>query len=265
MPFEPAPYTPGRVNARGLLTLLRYETARWLRLPIGYVVAPVLNTLMLFTVFRLALPADITSTGGVPITAFVVPGLVMMAVLHAAFETTAWSIIDLKIRGTIVDLLMPPLVNAELLVAFALNGVARGLLVGALVLGAMAPFAQLGPVDALAALGFAGGGALALALAGIVVGIEARKFDHVATVDNFAVVPLAFLSGTFYAIDDLAEPWRALSDANPLAHMVGGLRAALTSARNDDPLLGVAVVAAAVLVLGLAAWHRLAYSAKLRP
>ncbi|MBM3584694.1 MAG: multidrug ABC transporter permease [Alphaproteobacteria bacterium] len=265
MPFAPAPYTLGRVNARGLLTLLRYETARWLRSPFGYVIAPVLNTLMLFTVFRLALPVDIAGIGGVPITGFVVPGLVMMAVLHAAFETTAWSIIDLKIRGTIVDLLMPPLVTAELLVAFALNGAARGLLVGALVLGAMAPFAELGPIDVPAALGFAGGGALALALAGIVVGIEARKFDHVATVDNFAVVPLAFLAGTFYAIDDLAEPWHTLSAANPLAHMVTGLRASMITARSDDPLLGVAGVAAAVVVLGLAAWHRLAYSAKLRP
>lgn len=262
--MPPRPRSIGRVNALGLATLIRIEASRWLRTPFGYVIAPVLNSLLLFAVFRLALPPERTMAGGVPMVAFIVPGLVMMAVLHTAFETTAWSIIDLKIRGTIVDLLMPPLAPAELLVAFAVNGALRGLAVGGLVLGAMAPFAGLGPVDAFAALGFAAGGAVALALAGIVVGVEARKYDHVATIDNFAVVPLAFLSGAFYAIADLAEPWRALSRANPLAHMVEGLRAALTGAPGAAGW-GALVVLGAIAAMGLAAWHRLAFSPKLRP
>ncbi|MEX2650156.1 MAG: ABC transporter permease [Alphaproteobacteria bacterium] len=255
----------GRFNALGVATLVRYETSRWLRLPIGYIVAPVLNSLLLFAVFRLALPADVGTMGGIPLAAFIVPGLVAMAVLHNAFETTAWSIIDLKIRGTIVDLLMPPLSSFELLVAFAVNGMARGLAVGALGLGAMAPFAGLGPVDMIALVGFAAGGALALALAGIIVGIQARKFDHVATIDAFAVVPLAFLSGSFYAVGALPEPWRALTFANPLFHVVDGLRAGLTGAAQGD--LGVAgvVVFLAILGLGAIAWRMLALSPKLRP
>lgn len=267
MPATPASRSApiGRVNGRGFATLVRYETARWLRTPFQYIVAPALNSLLLFAVFRLALPEDMGVLGGVSLAAFVVPGLVMMAILHVAFETTAWSIIDLKIRGTIVDFLMPPLGAAELLVAFALSGVLRGLLIGALVLAAMAPFADLGPVDGFGAMGFAVGGALALSLGGIIVGIEAIKFDHVASVDGFAVVPLAFLSGSFYALDALAEPWRSLSLANPLFHAVDGFRSALIGAAQADTAVAALVVGGTVLALGVAAWRLLATSPKLRP
>lgn len=260
---RPAPI--GRVNGRGLATLVRYETARWVRTPFQYIVAPALNSLLLFAVFRLALPEDMGVMGGVPLAAFVVPGLVMMATLHIAFETTAWSIIDLKIRGTIVDFLMPPLGTAELLFAFALNGVLRGLLIGALVLAAMAPFAELGPIDGLSAAGFAVGGALALSLAGIIVGVEARKFDHVASVDGFAVIPLAFLSGSFYALDALPWPWRELTLANPLFHAVDGFRAALVGTAQSDVSVSALVVGVAAVALGVVAWRRLATSPKLRP
>ncbi|MGH6719773.1 MAG: ABC transporter permease [Alphaproteobacteria bacterium] len=252
----------GRVNARGFVTLVDYETRRWTRQPLQYIAAPAVNTLLLFTVFRLALP-DVGAAGG--LAAFVVPGLTMMVVLHTAFETTAWSIIDLKVRGTIVDLLMPPLGTLELAVAFALNGALRGITVGALVLALMAPIAGLGVDRPAAAAAFAAGGALALALAGIVVGVEAVKFDHVATLENFIVVPLAFLSGSFYAVGDLAEPWRSLSFANPLFHAVDGFRAALGGAAQGGMGVAAAVVAGAVLVLGALAWHRLARSPKLRP
>ncbi len=255
----------GRLNWLGVATLVRYETSRWLRLPIGYVVAPVLNSLLLFAVFRLALPDDVAAMGGIPLAAFIVPGLVAMAVLHNAFETTAWSIIELKVRGTIVDLLMPPLSSFELLVAFAVNGMARGLAVGALALGAMAPFAGLGPVDLVALTGFAAGGALMLTLAGIIVGVQARKFDHVATIDAFAVVPLAFLSGSFYAVGTLPEPWRSLTFANPLFHVVDGLRAGLTGVAQGDVGVAGLVMILATLGLAAAAWRMLALSPKLRP
>ncbi len=261
MTASPAVTVTGRVNARGFVALVRYETRRWLRQPLQYLVAPAVNTLLLFTVFRLAQPAEL----GQGAAAFIVPGLTMMAVLHTAFETTAWSIIELKVRGTIVDLLMPPLGALELVVAFALSGALRGVAVGALVLALMAPFAGIGLDHPGMAAGFAVGGALALALAGIVVGVEAVKFDHVATLENFIVVPLAFLSGSFYAVGSLAEPWRSLSFANPLFHMVDGFRAALGGTAELGAGVAAAVVAGAVALLGLLAWHRLARSPKLRP
>ena len=257
----PAVTITGRVNAAGFVALLRYETRRWTRQPLQYVAAPAVNAMLLFAVFRLSLPEPDAADR----LAFLAPGLAMMAVLHAAFETPAWSIVDLKLRGTIVDLLMPPLGTFELVVAFAFSGASRGLVVGALVLGLMAPFAPIDPVHPMAAVGFAAGGGSALALAGVVVGIEASKFDHVASMENFVVVPLAFLSGSFYAVGSLAEPWRSISFANPLFHAVDGFRWALGGAAQGAAVVAALVVAGVVLLLAALAWNRLATSSKLRP
>jgi len=265
LPGPAAPFVPGRVNWLGLWTLLRMETQHFTRAPIASFAAPALTAWLFYAVFALAAPAGLAPVPGVAFFAFIAPGLVVMTVAQNAFETTAWSIIDLKVRGSIVDLLMPPLRPAELLAAFALSGMARGLALGLIVLAPMLLHIGALPPAPLQALLYAAAAALLLALAGIVCGIVAVKYDHVASFENFVVVPLAFLSGAFYPLAALGEPWRTLSLANPLHHAVDGARAGILGVAQGSPLLGVLALGAATIGFGVASWRLLAASPKLRP
>lgn len=264
LPFAARP-VPGPVNWLGLWTLVRMEMGRFTRTPLSSFAAPALTAWLFYAVFALAAPPDLAPLPGVAFLAFIVPGLVVMTVAQNAFETTAWSIVDLKVRGAIVDLLMPPLGTGELLVAFVLCGAARGLALGVLILVPMLLHAGAWPPAPLVALAFGTGAALLFALAGIVCGVVAVKYDHVASFANFVVVPLTFLSGAFYPLAALDEPWRGLSLANPLFHAVDGARAGLVGAGQSSLALGALVLAVAVAASALAAWRLLARSPKLRP
>lgn len=255
----------GHANWRGLYTLWWIEIGRPLRSPVTWFVAPALTTLLYFAVLAIAAPEDLGRVAGVPFLSFVAPALAMMAIAQNAFEMTAWSLIDRKISGTIVDALMPPVSTTELLAAFVGAGIARGLILGAVILAAFAPFVELRASGALLALVHAVLAAILLSLIGILSGVWARKYDHVATIENFVVVPLAFLSGSFYDARTLPEPWATLSLANPLTYTVGGFRHALTGAEEGPTEIGLGVLVAASLVLGAVCHRVLARSPKLKP
>jgi ABC-2 type transport system permease protein len=248
--------TPLDLNLIGLQTLYLKEVRRFLKVPGQTLAAPVVTTLMFLLIFTLALGRGDRMIGDVPFLVFLAPGLIMMAIIQNAFSNTSSSILIAKIQGNIVDLLMPPLRPGELMFGLIAGGVTRGLLVAIAVTLAMMPFVALVPLHPGLIVFHALGGSLMLALLGLLGGIWAEKFDQMAALTNFVVTPLSFLSGTFYSIAQLPEPFHAIAAINPFFYLIDGIRFGFTGHADGSLLLGAAVVVAVDAGLWLLA-HRL--------
>lgn len=262
--LPPAPRSYGPVNWLGAWTLLCKEVRRFLKVYFQTIVAPVVTTLLFLSVFALALGPVAAEVKGVPFVQFLSPGLIMMAIVQNAFANTSSSIIISKVQGNIVDMLMPPLTGAEQTAAVALGGVARGLAVGIAVGLAMALFVPMSVHNPALIVYHAVMGSLMLSLLGMMGGIWADKFDHMAAVTNFIVTPLSFLSGTFYSIERLPQAFHAVALANPFFYMIDGFRAGFIGVSDGSVVLGVVAMAVADLVLLLLTWRMLDSGYKLR-
>jgi len=260
-----APRTYGPVNWLGLWTLYVKEVQRFLKVITQTVLAPVVTTLLFFAVFALALGGAVRQIAGMPFVEFLGPGLIMMATTQNAFANTSSSIMISKVQGNIIDVLMPPISPGELLVAYAAAGVTRGLFVALAVALAIWPFANLGLHHAAAAIYFAVAGALILSLVGIIAGLWSQKFDHMAAVTNFVVTPLAFLSGTFYSVQQLPPFWYAAAHANPFFFMIDGFRYGLTGHTDGDVLLGAMALGAVAAALWALCYLLLKRGYRLQP
>jgi ABC-2 type transport system permease protein len=243
-PLAPSVRRFGVVNWQGLWTLYVREVHRFLKVSMQTVFAPVVTTLIFLMIFLLAMSGQNRVIGGVPFLEFLAPGLVMMAMTQNAFANTTSSIMISKMQGNIVDLLMPPLNAMELTVGLALGGLTRGLAVGVVVTAAMAIFVPIHLPSLAAALFFASAASLMLSLLGVIGGVWADKFDHLAAVTNFIVTPLAFLSGTFYSIEQLPPLWHKIALCNPFFYMIDGFRYGFTGRAEAPILLGVALLIA---------------------
>lgn len=237
-PLAPTVRRIGAVNWQGLWTLYLREVHRFLKVGMQTVLAPVVTTLIFLAIFLLAMNGQGRSVDGVPFLEFLAPGLAMMAITQNAFANTTSSIMIMKMQGNIVDLLMPPLNALELTLGFALGGLTRGIVVGAVVTGAMAFFVPVGLAAPWAALFFASAASLMLSVLGIIGAIWAEKFDHLAAVTNFIITPLAFLSGTFYSINQLPPVWHKAALFNPFFYMIDGFRYGLTGRAEASVLVG---------------------------
>jgi ABC-2 type transport system permease protein len=221
---------------------------------------------MLF-VFKLAFPqSGATSPGGVTFETFLAPGLAMMAILNNAFANTSSSVIIAKVQGTLVDFMMPPLSPLELTVGFLSGAVTRGILVGFVTFGAIwamqiTPFAI---ANLAAVVYYSAIASLFMGAVGMIGGIWADKFDHMAAVQNFVVMPLTMLSGTFYPISRLGEPFESISHANPFFHMIDGFRYGFTGHAEGNLLFGAVFSLALTLVLCAACWALLRSGYKLK-
>ncbi|HXP95439.1 MAG TPA: ABC transporter permease [Telmatospirillum sp.] len=254
----------GAINWLGLWTLTSKEVRRFVKVYFQTIVAPVVTTLMFLAIFALAIGKASVDVGGVPFAQFLAPGLIMMAMTQNAFANTSSSLIIAKVQGNIVDVLMPPLSPLELTLAFALGGIIRGLVVGLAVALAMACFVHLPLTHPLSILYHAIMASLMLSLLGMIGGIWADKFDHMAAVTNFIVTPLSFLSGTFYSIDRLPEGFHLFALANPFFYMIDGFRYGFIDHADGALGLGVTVVAAANLFLGIIAYQMFKTGYKLK-
>lgn len=243
------PRVIGYINWLGLWTLYLKEVRRFTNVYTQTLMAPVVTTLLFLTIFWLALGGAVREVNGVPFLSFLAPGLVMMAIAQNAFANTSSSFVISKIQGNIVDVLMPPIGAGELLTGFALGGMTRGVCVGAVVMLAMTFVAPIGLDNIFLVLFHAFAASLLLSLLGILGGIWADKFDHIAAVTNFVITPLSFLSGTFYSIDRLPETFQTIAHFNPFFYMIDGFRAGFIGQSDTDPLLGVAVMACVDLAL----------------
>lgn len=250
--LQPRDY--GGVNWLGMRTLYLREVRRFQKVWMQTVAAPVVTTLLYMLIFVVAVGAD-RQIHGVSFAVFVAPGLIMMAILNNAFANTSSSLIQAKIMGIASDFLTPPLSPAELTAAFALGAATRGVFVGLVTLLAVAPFAGFGVAHPWAVAFFAAGAAMLMGLMGILAGLWAEKFDHLAAVQNFVVMPMTFLSGTFYSVDRLPEPFSTLSHWNPFFYLIDGFRYGFIGQSDGSIGIGVALVAALVLALTLVCWQ----------
>lgn len=242
----------GRVNLLGVKTLYMREVHRFFKVYMQTLVAPLATAGLFMAVFTLALAARRGEVDGMPFSHFLAPGIVMMAVIQNAYANSSSSLVSAKVQGNIVDVLMPPLSPGELTTAYAMGGVTRGLCLALLSALLIFPMIGLGVAQPFWALFFAFIGSLILALLGILGGVWAEKFDHSSVITNFVVTPLAFLSGTFYKVGDLPEPWAALSYWNPVHFLIDGFRYGVLGVSETNPWLGAAVsVTIAAMLWGI--------------
>jgi ABC-2 type transport system permease protein len=232
-------------------TLASKEILRFWKVGTQTVAAPVLTSLLYLVVFGHAFAGRVQVYDGVAYTAFLVPGLVMMSVLQNAFANSSSSLIQSKITGNIVFILLPPISYFEFYAAYVLGAVVRGLVVGAGVLLVTVWFVDLRVVAPLWVLGFAVLGAALLGTLGLIAGICAEKIDQLAAFQNFLILPMTFLSGVFYSIHSLPEFWQRLSHANPFFYMIDGFRYGFLGASDFPPLASLGVVAASFFVVSL--------------
>ena len=247
----------GAFNGLGLWTLYQREVGRFLKVWMQTVFAPVVTTLLFMTVFKLAFGDRGQLTGDfehLRYNDFLAPGLIMMAILQNAFANTSSSLVQAKFNSTHVDFLMPPLSPLELTIAFLGGAVTRALLI-ALICGlaiqlsglASLPVRHVWPI-----LWFSLSSAVILGAVGILGGIWADKFDHLAAVTNFVIVPLTFLSGTFYDVKVMVEPFETIAHLNPIFYMIDGYRYGHIGVANGS--LSTGVIYTGLLAIGSVFW-----------
>lgn len=247
----------------GFLTLLKKELLRFWKVSFQTVAAPVLTAVLYLLIFSHVLDEHV-QIHGVRYIAFLIPGLVMMSVLQNAFANSSSSLIQAKVTGSIVFVLLPPLSYIEFYAAYVLAAMLRGMVVGLGVLLATAPFAALWPVQPLWALAFAMCGGVILGSLGMVAGIWAEKFDQLAAFQNFLVMPLTMLSGVFYSIHSLPAVWQQVSHFNPVFYMIDGFRYGFFGVSDVPPGESLLIVASSALVVALATLRLLQSGYKMR-
>ena len=255
-PSPPSVRRFGAVNWIGLWTLYIREVRRFFKVFTQTVAAPVVTTLLFLAIFLLALGGGTRAVDGIAYVQFLVPGLIMMAIAQNAFANTSSSIMLAKVQGNIVDVLTPPLSPAELTLGLALGGATRGIVVGIAVGLALLPIIPIRVAVPGFVLYHGVAASLLLSLLGVIGGLWADKFDHVAAVTNFVVTPLTFLSGTFYSVEQLPESWRIAAHANPFFYMIDGFRYGFIG-KAESSLLGGCVILALLDFLLLALCHQL--------
>jgi ABC-2 type transport system permease protein len=240
------------VNWPGLRALYVKEVRRFFKVQLQTIWAPAITNMLFLAIFTVALGRSGRTVLGHPFADFIAPGLIVMGMLQNSFANASFSLLVGKIQGTIVDYLMPPLSNGELLAALRGAAVTRAVLVGCAVWLALQlwPGIHVMPRHFWAVAWFGVLGALFLAFLGILTSIWAEKFDHAASVTNFVVAPLALLSGTFYSVDALAPTFRAISHANPFFYIISGFRYGFLGDADSPVMIGAIVVLAIDVIMG---------------
>lgn len=236
-------------NTIGVATLCKREIWRFIKVWNQTVVAPVVTTLLFLAIMTLAMGAGARQIDGVGFNQYIAPGLIMMAVVQNAFANTSSSLMLGKIQGVIIDLLMPPLTGTEITFCLAAGGVARGLMVGVVVMLSVYLFVPFSLAHPALALFYLLSASLMLALLGILTGIWAQSFDQLAAITNYLITPLAFLSGTFYSIHQLPEVWQRVCHFNPFFYMIDGFRYSLIDVSDGNWQLGAGVLTATNIIL----------------
>jgi ABC-2 type transport system permease protein len=243
-----------RVAGAGWLTLLYKELLRFWKVAFQTILAPVFTTLLYLLIFSHVLESRVSVFNGeVRYTAFLVPGLVMMSVLQNAFANSSSSMIQSKITGNLIFILLPPLSPVDFFLAYVLGAMVRGIVVGLGVYVVTLFFVPslLALPHPFWALAFAVLGSAILGTLGLLGGLWADKFDQLAAFQNFLITPLTFLSGVFYSIHSLPPFWQTLSHVNPFFYMIDGFRYGFLGLSDVPPAYSLAIVAACALLLSL--------------
>ncbi|MBP0600044.1 ABC transporter permease [Herbaspirillum sp. LeCh32-8] len=248
----------------GFQTLFYKEILRFWKVATQTVTAPIVTALLYLMIFGHVLQDRVQVYPGVQYTGFLVPGLVMMSVLQNAFANSSSSLIQSKITGNLVFVLLTPLSHWEMFGGYVLAAVVRGLMVGGGVFVVTAWFGHLDFVAPLWIIVFALLGAAILGTLGLIAGIWAEKFDQLAAFQNFLIVPLTFLAGVFYSIHSLPPFWQAVSHFNPFFYMIDGFRYGFFGQSDINPMTSLGIVAVFFLALSTLAVRMLKSGYKLR-
>ena len=248
----------------GWQTLLYKEVLRFWKVGFQTVAAPVLTAMMYLLIFGHVLEDHVKVYDTIRYTAFLVPGLVMMSVLQNAFANSSSSLIQSKIMGNLVFLLLTPLSHWSWFVAYVGSSIVRGLVVGAGVLLVAVWFAPLGFAAPLWIVVFAVLGAALMGAMGLIAGLWAEKFDQLAAFQNFVIMPMTFLSGVFYSIQSLPAFWQQVSHLNPFFYMIDGFRYGFFGVSDASPWLSLSIVGTALVVVSVVAMQLLRTGYKIR-
>ena len=256
----------------GWRALFYKEVLRFWKVGFQTVGAPVLTSVLYLLIFGHVLEDHVKVYDGVSYTAFLIPGLVMMSVLQNAFANSSSSMVQSKIMGNLVFLLLTPLSHWSWFFAYTLSAVVRGMAVGMGVLLATALFVwqssalnfSLLPQEPLWALVFAFTGAAMLGALGLIAGLWAEKFDQMAAFQNFIIMPMTFLSGVFYSIHSLPDFWQKVSHLNPFFYMIDGFRYGFFGQSDVSPWLSLGVVGLSLFIISAVAVYLLRIGFKIR-
>jgi len=252
------------MNFAGTGTLFRKEILRFWKVAVQTVAAPVLTAVLYLLIFGHVLEGRVEVYPGVGYTSFLIPGLVMMSVLQNAFANSSSSLIQSKVTGNLVFLLVTPLSHWAWFAAYVGASVVRGLVVGAGVFLVTVWFAPLRLAEPAWIVVFATLGAGMMGSLGLIAGLWAEKFDQTAAFQNFVVMPMTFLSGVFYSVHSLPAVWQLVSHLNPFFYMVDGFRRGFFGVSDVSPWLSLAIVGASFAIVAALTLRLLAVGYKLR-
>ncbi len=251
-------------QVRGTYTLFKKEVLRFWRVAFQTIASPVLSALLYLLIFSHALSGHVEVYKGVEYTAFLIPGLIMMSLLQNAFANSSSSLVQSKVMGSIVFVLLTPLTYLQFFIAFLAASIIRGLMVGLSIYLVAIWFVPV-PITHFAWIfTFAFLGSALLGVFGIIAGIWSDKFDQMAAFQNFVIMPLTFLSGVFYSIHSLPHFWQIVSKFNPFFYMIDGFRYGFFGQGDISPWISLAVVTAFLLGLAWLALKMLKSGYKLR-
>ena len=260
-----APRTFGRVNGRGVWTLVYRDLRRYWKYGVESIGGPIVSSLLFLAVFVLALGGQGEAGGGLSFVQFVAPGIAMFALMHSGFLNGAMPLVYDKQEGMIQDVLTAPLNAVEITAGYGLSATLNALMTGLAVLAAMRPFVALPMVHPLVAILFAVLGAMMFGLAGVLIGLWALKWDHYSAAESFLILPLGVLSGAFFPLGGLPDAVRTMILFNPAFHAIDGVRYGLTGYAAWAPGASLAILLAVNLALAALAWRLFATGYKIKP
>ena len=252
------------MNLEGAGTLFRKEILRFWKVSFQTVAAPVLTAVMYLLIFGHVLEEHVQVFPGVGYTSFLIPGLVMMSVLQNSFANSSSSLIQSKITGNLVFLLVSPLSHWAWFAAYVGASVVRGLAVGSGVFLVTVWFAPFHLAEPWWVIVFAALGAGMLGSLGLIAGLWAEKFDQMAAFQNFIIMPMTFLSGVFYSIHSLPDFWQTVSHLNPFFYMIDGFRYGFFGVSDVSPWMSLGLVGGALVAVSALALHLLRTGYKIR-
>ncbi len=244
--------------------LYKKEVSRFLSVPTQTVIAPVITSMLFFAVFTLALGRSVEFVAGVPFPTFIAPGLIIMGMLQNSFANSSSSLMISKMQRNLVDVLMSPISAFEFVLAFSMGALTRGLMVGVMAYITISFFVDLSVTSLGVILFFGIGGSLMMGLMGLLGGLICEKFDHLASFTNFIVIPLSFLSGTFYSIDRLPVIFQQITIFNPFFYLIDGFRAGFLGNSDISLVIGMVVIGFADIAMFATCWYVVAIGWKIR-
>ncbi len=231
-----------RINLLGLSTFYYKEVKRFISIPTQTILAPMVNSLLFLSVFHLSIGRLNSRIGELDFIVFLVPGLIMMQLIQNSFSSTSTALVSGKMLGAINDMLTPPLSNFEILIGFIGAGITRGIIISMSNAFAISLFIDIYVYSWTYIIFFIVFSSMLMSTVGIIAGLWSEKWDHIAAISSYAIMPMSFLSGTFYSINQLPQQFQGFAQLNPFFYMVDGFRYAMTGQSDKNVLISVFII-----------------------